>query len=142
MTHENFKSHAEIDKSASAVCTKPHTSGFLDLVADAKFRITEINVHSLADKLTKVPLHLIDVRELDEYKQGAIPHAMHLSKGTIERDIEKLIADKTAAIVVYCSGGFRSCLVADNLQKMGYQQVASLMGGIRAWLEAGYTLTR
>lgn len=119
---------------------KQHTSGFINLVADAKSRIKEISISDLADKLTKVPFYLIDVRELDEYKQGAIPNAIYLSKGTIERDIERLIPDDAADIVVYCSGGFRSCLVADNLQKMGYQQVASLTGGIRAWLEAGYPL--
>ncbi len=119
---------------------KQHTSGFIALVADAKSRIKEISTSDLADKLSKVPFYLIDVRELDEYKQGAIPNAIHLSKGTIERDIERLIPDDAADIVVYCSGGFRSYLVADNLQKMGYQQVASLTGGFRAWLEAGYPL--
>lgn len=119
---------------------KQHTSGFLNLVNDAKSRIKEISVSDLADKLAKVPFYLIDVRELDEYKQGAIPNAIHLSKGTIERDIERLIPDDAADIVVYCSGGFRSCLVADNLQKMGYQHVSSLTGGFRAWLEAGYPL--
>jgi len=119
---------------------KQHTSGFINLVADAKSRITEISISDLADKLSKVSFYLIDVRELDEYKQGAIPNAIHLSKGTIERDIERLIPDDAADIVVYCSGGFRSCLVADNLQKMGYQHVASLTGGVRAWLEAGYPL--
>jgi rhodanese-related sulfurtransferase len=118
-----------------------HTSGFLSLVADAKSRITEISVSDLAKKLTVgAPFYLIDVRELDEYQQGAIPNAMHLSKGIIERDIEKRIPDYQAEIVVYCSGGFRSCLVADNLKKMGYSHVASLTGGLRAWLEAGYPL--
>ena len=116
---------------------KQHSSGFLRLVYDAKFRITEISVGNLAKKIADgVSFYLIDVRELDEYKQGAIPEAMHLSKGIIERDIEKKIPDYATDIVVYCSGGFRSCLVADNLKKMGYQNVASLVGGFRSWLES------
>ncbi|BBB14701.1 rhodanese domain protein [Candidatus Rickettsiella viridis] len=139
MIHEDCKLSGNADKHSSAKRMQ-HTSGFLNLVADAKSRITEISISDLADKLIKVPFYLIDVRELDEYKQGAIPNAIHLSKGTIERDIERLIPDNAADIVVYCSGGFRSCLVADNLQKMGYQHVASLTGGVRAWLEAGYPL--
>lgn len=120
---------------------KQHASGFLHLVDEVKPRIKEINAKDLADKLSKAPFYLIDVRELEEYKQGAIANTIHLSKGIIERDIEKLIPDYAANIVVYCSGGFRSCLVADNLQKMGYQHVISLTGGLRAWLETGYQLT-
>ncbi|MES2141329.1 MAG: rhodanese-like domain-containing protein [Pseudomonadota bacterium] len=116
---------------------KQHFSGFLSLVCDAKSRITEINASDLAKKIADgVSFYLIDVRELDEYKQGAIPEAIHLSKGIIERDIEKKIPDCATDIVVYCSGGFRSCLVADNLKKMGYQNVASLAGGFRSWLES------
>lgn len=116
---------------------KSHSSGFLSLVDDAKSRITEISASDLAKKIARgTPFYLIDVRELDECKQGALPKAIHLSKGIIERDIEKQIPDYAADIVVYCSGGFRSCLVADNLKKMGYQNVASLAGGFRSWLEA------
>ncbi|MDQ8039049.1 MAG: rhodanese-like domain-containing protein [Rickettsiella sp.] len=115
---------------------KQHSSGFLRLVVDAKSRITEINASDLAKKMaSNIAFYLIDVREQDEYKQGFIPQAIHLSKGIIERDIEKQIPDYTADIVVYCSGGFRSCLVADNLKKMGYQNVSSLTGGFRVWLK-------
>ncbi|MES2998650.1 MAG: rhodanese-like domain-containing protein [Pseudomonadota bacterium] len=119
---------------------KRHSSGFLQLVDDAKSRIMEISVNDLAKKRVKGAFYLIDVRELDEYRQGAIPKSIHLGKGIIERDIEKQVPDYVVDIVVYCSGGFRSCLVADNLQKMGYRHVASLIGGFRAWLEAGYPL--
>jgi rhodanese-related sulfurtransferase len=121
---------------------KQHASGFLSLVADIRFRITEISVNEMAKKLAEqLAFYLIDVRELAEYQQGAIPKAIHLSKGIIERDIEKQISDFQAEIIVYCSGGFRSCLVADNLQKMGYLHVTSLAGGLRAWLAAGYPLS-
>jgi rhodanese-related sulfurtransferase len=121
---------------------KQHTPGFLSLVADTKSRITEISTSDLVKKLeVSEPFFLIDVREQDEYQQGAIANAIHLSKGVIERDIEKRIPDRQAEIVVYCSGGFRSCLVADNLKKMGYQHVVSLLGGLRAWLEAGYPIS-
>lgn len=114
---------------------KEHTSGFLKLVQDARSRVKEMTIGDLINKLKDGPFYLIDVRELSEYQQGAIPHAIHLSKGIIERDIEKQIPDYHAEIVVYCGGGFRSCLVADNLQKMGYTHVVSLIGGFRAWTE-------
>jgi rhodanese-related sulfurtransferase len=118
-----------------------HHSGFLRLVAEAKLRITEISVTELAEKLFDGhSFYLIDVREVEECQKGVLPNAITLSKGIIERDIEKQIVERNSEIVVYCSGGFRSCLVADNLQKMGYSQVASLRGGLRAWLEAGYPL--
>jgi rhodanese-related sulfurtransferase len=115
---------------------KQHASGFLQLVNEAKSRVKEISIDNLAKKLADDSFYLIDVRELSEYQQGAIPKAIHLSKGIIERDIEKQIPDYQADIVVYCGGGFRSCLVADSLQKMGYRRVASLTGGFRAWTQA------
>ncbi|HAT8152092.1 TPA: sulfurtransferase, partial [Legionella pneumophila] len=87
-------------------------------------------------------LIIIDVREEDELKTGKIPNAIHLSKGIIERDIEKIIADRQSSIVVYCSGGYRCALVADNLQKMGYTNVSSLNTGLQGWLEAGYCLVK
>lgn len=118
-----------------------HPSGFLRLVAAARLQITEISATALAEKLFDgVSFFLIDVRETEEHQKGVLPNAITLSKGIIERDIEKRIIDFNSDIVVYCSGGFRSCLVADNLQKMGYQRVASLQGGLRAWIEAGYPL--
>lgn len=122
---------------------KQHTSGFLKLVEKIKPKVQELSVADLNKRITgHHPFYVIDVRELDEFRHGSIVTAIHLSKGIIERDIEKSIPDFTAEIVVYCSGGFRSCLVADNLKKMGYRQVASLQGGLRAWLDAGYPLTK
>lgn len=85
---------------------------------------------------------IIDVRESDEWETGYIPTAIHLSKGIIERDIEKKIPDLNTEIVVYCSGGFRCALVADSLQKIGYTQVYSLDTGLQGWLDAGYTLQK
>ncbi|WP_425287960.1 rhodanese-like domain-containing protein [Rickettsiella endosymbiont of Miltochrista miniata] len=122
---------------------KQHTSGFIKLVNKIKPQIKELAVADLNKKINdRHSFYLIDVRECDEFQQGSIAHAIPLSKGIIERDIEKYIPDFEVEIVVYCSGGFRSCLVADNLQKMGYRQVASLQGGLRAWLEAGYPLIK
>jgi rhodanese-related sulfurtransferase len=121
---------------------KQHTSAFIKLVDEIRPQIKELTVADLNKKInSQHSFYLIDVREREEFQQGSILHAIPLSKGIIERDIEKYIPDFGAEIVVYCSGGFRSCLAADNLQKMGYHQVASLQGGLRAWLEAGYPLT-
>ena len=120
---------------------KQHSPQFLALVAKAKKRIKEITPESLKEKLDQhQSFHLLDVREEGEWRSGYIPTASHLSKGVIERDIEKIIPDMKRAIVVYCSGGFRSVLVADILQKMGYQNVSSLEGGLGAWLDAGYNI--
>ena len=122
---------------------KQHTSAFINLVDKIKFQIKELTVANLNKKInSQQEFYLIDVRERDEFQQGSIAPAIHLSKGVIERDIEKYIPDFEAQIIVYCSGGFRSCLVADNLQKMGYCHVSSLQGGLRAWLEAGYPLSK
>lgn len=122
---------------------KQHTSAFIKLVDTIKAKIKELAVADLNKKInTQHSFYLIDVRERDEFQQGSIVHAISLSKGIIERDIEKYISDFEAEIVVYCSGGFRSCLVADNLQKMGYRHVTSLQGGLRAWLEAGYPVIK
>lgn len=120
-----------------------HRSAFIKLVDKIKPQIKELTVADLNKKInSQYRFYLIDVRERDEFQQGSIVHAIPLSKGIIERDIEKYIPDFEVEIVVYCSGGFRSCLAADNLQKMGYSQVASLQGGLRAWLEAGYPLIK
>lgn len=116
-----------------------HSPGFLQLVDDAKARIRELtiaDVKAMLDNGTAV--HLLDVREESEWATGHIPSAMHLSKGIIERDIESMIADRGAPIVLYCGGGFRSALSADNLQKMGYTSVRSMDGGWRAWTAAGF----
>src|SRR5712671_1717374 len=116
-----------------------HYPGFLKLVEDTKDRIKEIGAAEVKRKLeSKDDFHLVDVREGEEYAAGRIPGARHLCKGVIERDIEAAIPDLNADIVLYCGGGFRSALAADNLQKMGYTCVRSLAGGWRGWTEARY----
>ncbi len=119
-----------------------HSNHFLDLVTEAKKHIKETTAAALYEKLKNdKSLHVIDVREEEELHSGHIPTAIHICKGVIERDIEKNISDQNANIVVYCSGGYRSALVAFNLQTMGYKNVASLSGGLRGWLELGYPLS-
>lgn len=120
---------------------KQHSPRFLDFVTKAKQAIHEISPQTLKSMLDeKSPLILIDVREESEFQAGAIAGAIHLSKGVIERDIEKVIPNTDARIVVYCSGGFRCALVAYNLQAMGYTHVSSLATGSQGWLDAGYSL--
>jgi rhodanese-related sulfurtransferase len=120
-----------------------HPEGFLRLVADAKKRIKEEDVQTTKKKLDAgEKLILVDTREESEWARGHIPNAVHLGKGIIERDIEKAIPDKSATIVLYCGGGFRSALAADNLQKMGYTNVISMDGGWRGWTEAGFPTIR
>lgn len=122
---------------------KHHAPGFLTLVTESKRCIQEITPQKLKEKIDhQEPMQIIDVREYNEWETGYIPTAIHLSKGIIERDIEKKIHDLNAQIVVYCSGGFRCALVADNLQKMGYTQVYSLDTGLQGWLDAGYSLQK
>jgi rhodanese-related sulfurtransferase len=115
-----------------------HTTRFLELVQQVKGDVAEITAEQLLTKLqNSEDFHLIDVREREEYVQGHIPGARHLSKGVIERDIENQIPEVEAEIIVYCSGGFRSVLAAHNLQQMGYQRVRSLQAGSRHWQQAG-----
>lgn len=117
---------------------KHHSPGFLALVEDAKKRVKEISAAELKHKLDNgEEFHLVDVRETEEWAAGHLPRAQHFCKGIIERDIETAIPDPNAEIVLYCGGGFRSALSADNLQKMGYKCVLSLAGGWRGWTEAG-----
>ena len=113
---------------------KNHSAAFLAIVNDAKSRVQETDITSYQKLGDHV---LIDVREDHEWEAGHAAGAVHLSKGIIERDIEAAVPDKSATLVLYCGGGFRSALVADNLQKMGYQNAISLDGGWRAWNEAG-----
>ena len=118
---------------------KEHSPQFLSLVEDAKQRIREINAAELIRKLkNNDALCLIDVREAEEYAAGQLPGAQHLCKGVLERDIETAVPDFNAEIALYCGGGYRSALAADNLQKMGYTHARSLAGGWRGWLEAGF----
>jgi rhodanese-related sulfurtransferase len=115
-----------------------HSPGFLALVNEAKKRIRECSVRDVARKLERRErFHLVDVREDDEWRAGHAKGAEHVGKGVIERDIEGAIPDKSAEIVLYCGGGFRSALAADALQRMGYTNVVSMDGGMRAWREAG-----
>ena len=122
---------------------KHHSPGFLKLVSEAKKKIHEITPAQLKEKLDQHELlQLIDVREESEWASGHIPTALHLSKGIIERDIEKKFPDLNTPIVTYCSGGFRCALVAETLQKMGYTTVSSLESGSQGWLDAGYEIEK
>jgi len=118
-----------------------HTPRFLKIVEDAKARVRELTVAQVKARLDKGDkFHLVDVREESEWAKDHLPQATHLGKGIIERDVEQRIPDPAAEIVLYCGGGFRSALAADNLQKMGYTNVWSMDGGIRGWRDAGYPL--
>jgi rhodanese-related sulfurtransferase len=120
-----------------------HPPRFLKIVDDAKTRVRETNVDEVKTRMDKgEKFVLVDVREESEFGRDHLPGAIHLGKGIIERDIEQKIPDLNAEIVLYCGGGFRSALAADNLQKMGYKNVISMDGGIREWREKGYRLTR
>lgn len=113
-----------------------HSAAFEKLAEDAKTRIKEISVDDVFTKLqNREPFHFIDVREDSEWVEGHAQGAMHLGRGIIERDIEKNIPDLSEQIVLYCGGGYRSAMAADNLQKMGYKNVLSMAGGIRLWRE-------
>lgn len=118
-----------------------HSDRFLELVKDSLTRVEEIEVETVKRALEQGPsFSLLDVREKEEWATSHIAQAVHLSKGVIERDIENAYPDKNAQLVLYCGGGFRSALACDNLQKMGYKNVLSMKGGIKAWQRAGYAL--
>ena len=118
---------------------KQHAPGFLKIVQDAKSRVTECTVADVKKRLDAgEKFTIVDVREESEYAAGHIPGAVHLGKGVIERDIEKTIPDTLTPLVLYCGGGFRSALAADNLQKMGYTNVISMDGGWSGWKAKGY----
>jgi rhodanese-related sulfurtransferase len=120
-----------------------HSPGFLRLVDDAKSRVQQADFRDIKRRLdAREKLTLIDVREDNEWARGHLPGAVHLGKGIIERDIEEAFPDKDAALVLYCGGGFRSALVADNLQKMGYTNIISMDGGWRGWTTAGYPIEK
>ena len=120
-----------------------HAPGFLKLVNDAKKRIRETNVDEVKARLDRgEKFVLIDVREKSEYAKDHLPGAVHLGKGVIERDIEQRVPDPKTPIVLYCGGGFRSALSADNLQRMGYTNVLSMDGGVRGWREKGLPMTK
>lgn len=122
---------------------KQHAPGFLKVVNDAKSRVRECTVADVKARLDRgEKLNIIDVREESEFAAGHIPGAVHLSKGIIERDVETRFPDTKTELVLYCGGGFRSALAADNLQKMGYTKIISMDGGHRGWKEAGYSLEK
>ena len=115
-----------------------HSPQFLKLVNDAKARVKETNVADVKRRMDGgEKFLLIDVREDNEWANGHLPEAVHMGRGIIERDIETAVPDTSTKMILYCGGGFRSALVADNLQKMGYTDVESMDGGWRGWTEAG-----
>jgi rhodanese-related sulfurtransferase len=115
-----------------------HATGFLALVNDAKSRVKETNFAEVKKRMDAgEKLTLVDVREDNEWAKGHIKGAIHLGKGVIERDVEKTIPNKDQEVILYCGGGFRSALVADNLKKMGYKNPVSMDGGWRGWNEQG-----
>jgi rhodanese-related sulfurtransferase len=115
---------------------------FEELVAEAKKSITEISPKDGAEKAKKGEAVIVDVRERDEWDEGHIPDAVHLSRGTIELEIEEKIPDPNAAIICHCGGGGRSALATESLQKMGYKNVRSMAGGLKAWKAASLPITK
>lgn len=116
-----------------------HAPKFLTLVNDAKKRVKQTNVPDVKRRMDAgEKFTLIDVREESEWASGHLPGAIHLGKGIIERDIEQRVPATDEKLILYCGGGFRSALSADNLQKMGYSNVESMDGGWKGWLAAGY----
>jgi rhodanese-related sulfurtransferase len=132
----------EIHPLLRRTMTHQHSPRFLKMVDDAKSRIHEISIDQVQAKLQGgEKFMLVDVREESEYAKDHLPGAIHLGKGIIERDIEERVPDPNTPMVLYCGGGFRSALAADNLQKMGFRNVLSMDGGIREWREKGLPLT-
>ena len=120
-----------------------HAPSFLKIVNEAKSRIVECTIDDMRSRQAAGgKFLLIDVREESEWAAGYIPGAIHLGKGIIERDVESKVPDPATPMVLYCGGGFRSALVADNLQKMGYTKVISMDGGMRGWRQGGHPETK
>ena len=118
-----------------------HSPRFLQIVNDSKSRVRECTVDDVKQRLDRgEKLTLIDTREESEFAKDHLPGSIHLGKGIIERDIEVRVPDFSQEIILYCGGGFRSALAADNLQKMGYKNVISMDGGIRDWRAKSYPL--
>jgi rhodanese-related sulfurtransferase len=116
-----------------------HSPRFLALVNEVRSHVRETTVAELKKRLDRGDTFLLfDVREESEWKKGHLPQAQHLGKGIIERDIETIVPEPSTEMLLYCGGGFRSALAADNLRKMGYTNVVSVDGGFRGWTEAGY----
>lgn len=120
-----------------------HSPRFLKLVDDARKRVKETNVPDVKRRMDAgEKFLLVDVREESEWAKGHLPGAVYMGRGVIERDIELKVPDTGTKLVLYCGGGFRSALVAENLQKMGYTNVESMEGGWRGWTEAGLPIAR
>jgi len=120
-----------------------HPPRFLKIVDDARSRIRETNVDEVKKRIDRGDkFFLVDVREESEYAKDHLPGAIHLGKGVIERDIEERVPELNREMILYCGGGFRSALAADNVQKMGYTNVISMDGGIRSWREKGFPLVK
>lgn len=120
-----------------------HPPRFLKIVEEAKQRVHEVTVDDIKSKLDKgESFLLVDTREESEYAKDHLPGAIHMGKGVIERDIEAKVPDLNTPLVLYCGGGFRSALAADNIQKMGYTNVVSMDGGVREWREKGFPFTK
>ena len=120
-----------------------HSPRFLKIVENAKQRIREVSVDDVKTKLDRgEKFVLVDVREESEWAKDHLPGAIHLGKGVIERDVEARVLDVRTPMILYCGGGFRSAMAADNLQKMGYTNVLSMDGGVREWREKNYPMTR
>jgi rhodanese-related sulfurtransferase len=120
-----------------------HPPRFLKIVDDARSRIRETNVDEVKKRMDRGDkVLLVDVREESEFAKDHLPGAVHLGKGVIERDIEARVPKLDTEMILYCGGGFRSALAADNLQKMGYTNVISMDGGIRGWREKNYPLVK
>jgi rhodanese-related sulfurtransferase len=126
-----------------ALMAPKHSERFLKIVNESRKKVRELTVDEVKAKLDGgEKLLLVDVREESEWAKDHLPNAIHLGKGIIERDIEERVPDTGAPLVLYCGGGYRSALAADNLQKMGYTNVISMDGGIRVWREKGFPLTQ
>ena len=120
-----------------------HSPQFLKLVSESKTRVKETNVEDVKRRMDAgEKFLLVDVREDNEWANGHLPRAVHMGRGIIERDIEMAVPDTGTKMILYCGGGFRSALVADNLQKMGYTNVESMDGGWKGWVAAGLPTTK
>jgi rhodanese-related sulfurtransferase len=137
-----YHTYRQFDRKGNLMAQQ-HPPRFLKIVNDAKTRVRETTVDDVKKKIDGgSKFMLVDVREESEFAKDHLPGAIHLGKGIIERDIEARVPDLNTEIILYCGGGFRSALAADNLQKMGYTNVISMDGGIRDWREKGYPLTK